>query len=269
MNKLKIIFQYIFGITLSLCLTLLVLVRILNKTVCKKEYIKSTLNETNYYETINRETLEEMKNYMISSGLPEEVLKDIYTKEEIKKDVNSFIDDYYEGKKHKVDKDRVKLRLTNNIDAYLKENHETVTSNHELNEFIEDITDIYEKEVTLYHFIDNYASVFYKISYYLNVVTTILFFVTIFIFVIECFLKTKFIGSIFISSGLNMLLILYFLSEKIDYKNILVISDYFSKVMKHIFEYILKISLTSSSILIILGLILNFVLSFEKRKLKK
>lgn len=266
MNKVKILFQYFLGILLTLLLTLFIIVLIFKGTIFKKDYLKSVLDETNYYETIYEETYEEMRIYMISSGLPAEVLKDIYTKKEIKKDVNTFIDYFYEGKKLNLDKKNVKKRLINNIQDYLNKNNETITHEEELNEFIDDIEEIYVNEVCLYHTFDSFANIFHKTINYIDIIVSVLFWIICVLFIIECLLKTKFIGSIISASGINILLIIFLIYEKIDYKNILIVSEYFSKAIKDIYQNIIHISMYTGIIFVIIGLLLCFVCSFEKRK---
>ena len=269
MNKIRIILQYFLGIIISLLLTVFILTFIFKKTISQKEFLKNTLEKTNYYETIYKETYEEMRIYMISSGLPEEVLKDIYTKKEIKKDVNTFIDYFYEGKKIELDKTSIKNKLMNNIQTYLSKNYETITHKEELSEFISDIEEIYRNEVCLYHTLDSFIKFFHKGINYINFIIDILFWVISILFILECLLKTKFMGAIISSSGINILLIIFLVYEKVDYKNLLIISEYFSKVIREIFQNIIHISIYTSTICIIIGLLLSFICSFEKKKSKR
>ena len=97
MEKFKIILNYVLGFILSLLVLCIILFGILKCTVFNPNYIKNALNKNNYYETIETNIHESMEAYMMSSGLPNDILNNLYTKKEIKNEVDNFIDNLFNG----------------------------------------------------------------------------------------------------------------------------------------------------------------------------
>ncbi len=266
MNRIKIILGYILGIITSILISSLVVILILKFTIFKKEYVKSVLVKNNYYSEVYENTLIEMKDYMTSSGLEEEVLDNLFSQESVKNDINKYIDELYKGNLYFPDIESMKEKLSQNIDTYLKNNNIDVTNRNELKLFINDITNIYNKEIRLYNIPNKLINPFNKVSNIIDKVILILSIITIVFSVILILFKTKYFGSVIMSSGLILLFIRFEIFEKIDIKNIILITEYFSKVLINILLDLVKLILYGSIILIVIGLILCFIESMEKKK---
>ena len=269
MNRFKIIFGYILGIITSILLSLLAILIIFKFTVFKKEYVYSVLDKTNYYNEVYENALIEMKDYMTSSGLEEEILNDLFTIDEVKDDVNKYFDYYYKGKVYNKDLSLMKEKLSNNIDTYLKNNNIDVTNRNELNSFINDITDIYNKEIMLYNVPNKIINPFIKISNLINKLIVILSIIIIIFSLILIVFKTKYISSVIMSSGLIIFFIRFLILEKIDIKNIILITEYASKVIIKVLLNILELLLRCSIYMILIGLVICLIESIVNNKKRK
>ena len=270
MNRVKLILSYLFGFITSVLLSILVILLLCKYSILNVDYIKNVLGKNNYYSEVYKGTLEEIEAYMISSGLEEEVLNNIFDESIIEKEVDNYLDSIYSGSEYTVDSQSVKDKLSTNIDNYLSSSNLEVTDKKELNLFINDIAKIYEDEIKFYN-----AAKFGKkyLTYGIKNIDKIISFIlgiSLISIIILLLLRCKFISSTIIGSGLILLFIRFMIFEKIDIKNILIISDYFSKVIKAVLNDLGHNILMSSILLIGIGLIILLIeLLGKKIKIKK
>lgn len=269
MNRVKLILSYLFGFITSVLLSLLVILLLCKYSILNENYIKNVLGKNNYYSEVYEGTLEEMKTYMISSGLEEDILDEIITESEIEKEVNKYIDSIYDNTEYKVDSESVRNKLTTNIDKYLNDNNLDVENRKELNMFINDMIKIYEDEIKFYN-IGKFGKEYINIAnIYIDNIIYIIFSVSLVLIIILILLKNKFISSSLLSSGLILLFIRFVIYEKIDIKNILIVSEYFSKSLKTVLYELGHNIFISSILLISIGLIIALIESIKFKGKKK
>ena len=267
MKKLKVIVKYFFGLILSILMAFLCLVLILKSTVLNKNYLIDTMIKENYYSKIYDEINVEMEAYMMSSGFDASILKDIYTIEEVKNDVNQYVSGLFEGKKIDIEKGKIKDNIQKNIDTYLKERNVKVVNESDVQLFIEEISDIYCDEVSFYHFLDFLVGNFEKIDYLINV--SIIISLIVIVLLIIMLIKSRILFSSFIASGLIIFFIVFFFQTEIMMDDVLIISLIFSSLVKNIYQTIMHYMVITSSFLIIFGIILLLINSMCKTKKKR
>ena len=265
MNRFKIILNYLLGFILCILITLLVTILILKYSIYNDKYLKRVLVNNDYYTKVYNESLEEMKDYMISSGLEEEVLNDIYSKETVKNDIDNYIDNYYKGKVIEINTEDIKSKLTKNINSYLKNQNVDVTNREELNLFIEDIGNIYSKEIKVYNYLDKVINIFNKVGSLLNKIIII---DTLLLIIVICLMKFK-ISSGIMASGITLLFIRFTTYDSLDASNVEIITSSFSEVFRSVFYSIGNMILIVSICLIVIGLIINIIESIDYKKEKK
>ena len=175
MNRLKIILGYILGLLVSVILLIIVFIIIIKTTIYNKEYLKKELINNNYYEMVSQDIISNMQNYSVSSGLPETVLENIFTKEEVIIDIDNYIDNLYDGVIYKKDTSEIKEKLNANIDEYLTKHELKVTTVDSLNMYKDDIGKVYAEEVELYNLLNNFIPKFQKINSILDKLTDLSF----------------------------------------------------------------------------------------------
>lgn len=270
MNKLKILLGYLFTFILSMILLVIISLLIVKLTIGNKQYLKNKLVENDYYASIALDIKEEMEDFMTSSGLPKDVLDDIYTLEEVQNDIDNYLNSFYVGEKYAIEKEELKTKLLENINTYLKENNFQITDSEEMTSFITEMEKIYQNKITLYGSLDSFTTSFSKMNSVVSVtiIILIIIFIAVLIMVIKT-LKVEYWHSIFIASGLMLLFIRLFILEKIDIENILLFSEFFSKVLQKVIMGINDILLTISIILFIFGILFSFCLSLCQPKRNK
>ncbi len=263
MNRFKIVLGYFLGFIGAIVLTGLVSLLIVKVTVLDSSYVKRKLDNNNYYEKVSGEIKEKMENYMVSSGLPETILDDLYSNEEIREDVNLFIDSIYRGKSITTNIDKVRDRLNDNINNYINDHDVKVTSKSYIESFVNNMVKFYEQEINFYGMVNGYIGYVPKIESYVNMGLVVLLILFVILLVSLLLLKVKYIGSVISASGLIILFIRIIFNEKIDYHNILVISDNFSNVVKLFVNNVNYLALILSIFLILLGIGINLAFSLQ------
>ena len=263
MNKIKIILSYILGFILSICLVLIVGIFVSKKTILNKKFMSRLMDENNYYELVYQSISEEIEDYMTSSGLEKEILNNVIIKDNVKNDIDNYMNSLYENKLYIIDTSYVENTLKDNINNYLKNLNLGVDNTNELDLFISDIGGIYKKQVSFYNTLDILNGKLYKISNLIDKYSILLYIITLLLIIIILIIRYINIGSVILSSGFMILLLKIFIYERIDVENVLLISDYFSNIIKSIFKYVGKYMINISIILIVLGFILCL---FKNRK---
>ena len=265
-NRIKIILGYLLGFVCSLIVSLLTILVILKFTIYNSSYVYNLVNKNDYYNKVSLDIREEMENYMVSSGFLESILDDIYTIDDVKKDINNYLDDLYLGQKTNVDKEKIESKLNDNIDKYLKESNLSVINEDDIKSFVSDISSIYEKEVTLYHTFDSFLSSFAKINKLINIgiIVSVVLVIVLFVVILKG-LKTISIGSSFIAASLILIFIRFVIVEKVDIENILLITENFSDILQIILLNIRKLLLISGIILAVLGFAIIVSTSYNKK----
>ncbi len=268
MNRAKFILSYIFGFIASTLISILVILLIGKFTILNIKYVESVLVKNNYYKEVYKGAYEEIENYMVSSGLEDVVLDKIFSEKDIKRDVNNYLEALYRGESYKVDTSFLNKKLSENIDNYLVSNNFDVEDRHELDLFISDVCNIYEKEVTFY---GSFKLLNKYINFGIDNINGLIILVSelsIICILTILILGNNIISSSIMSSGLILLFIRVMIYEKVDIKNIMIISNYFSESLKYILNRIGYDLLASSILLIVIGLIISIIEFVGKRKFK-
>ena len=268
-KKIKIILGYPLGFICALLISILTLLIILKTSIFNKDYVFKVIRENDYYEKIVDDTKEEMENFMVSSGFPYSILDDIYTIDDVKEDIDYYINNMYNGEKTVIDKKIISEKLNNNINDYLKKNNVSVLNPEDITSFVDEIASIYDKEVTLYHTFDGMLNKVPKLERLVNkgiiIVGSVLVVIIILLMVV---IKTISLGTCMFASSLILFFLRFVILEKIDIINILIVTEHFSDLIQIIMLDIRKLMLIASIILLIIGLMTILVSSIKNKSYK-
>lgn len=274
---MKRIIQYIVATILALAILALIIINILTSSVLSKEYILGKLQEQNYYEKTYNEVESNFENYINQSGLDEEVLKDIITKEKIQKDTKIIINNIYNGMDEKIDTEEIKNKLNENIDNSLNRK-KTATEQKAIDTFVDTICKEYETTISHTNYEKKINSTLNKINKYIDLANKALL-VVIGVSVLLLILLTirriyrilARIGTSFIIDGIILILAKIYISSKINVSTIMLLNSGVSDVLQSILNEILGKILYTGSILLSLGIILTIIYGIIKgvRKAKR
>ena len=270
MDKIKLLLKLTLGFITTIIFTLIVIFLILKITILNKNYVLKTLEETNYYNNLTEEIENDMGYNLLSSGLDKTVLNELVIKNEVKSAVMNLIDSIYSGNNYELNNKNITEKLNKNIDEYLKKNNIMIVDKKSLNSYTKKITEIYEKEISLYGYLNNHTTKFAKVNNLILIAIPILaLFFLLNLIIIKQKFNGRYAGVTILSSGLILLFIKEYIIKKVDFENLIVISETFSKTLKQILIDIDNYILIASILLIILGTLLNIINAYRKKKIKK
>lgn len=265
------IFRYIISIILAFLLMISILLtvalQIVSSTILNKDYILGKLDEANYYNNVYEQIKDSLAGYIGPSGLDEEVLENIYTREQVKEDINLIINNIYENKNDKINTEDIKEKLQNNIEASVGSGLLTKENKNSIEDFIDKIADEYVQNISHDPYFEKVGTIINKAKDVVGKVEGIIIFVPIILAVVILLLNIKqissairFIAISILTSGVIGIVIKVFLETKINISNILIINDSFSEVIKNVINSILN-NINTMSIIGIIGSIVLIVLT--------
>ena len=86
MKKLKVIARFLMAFILTISIVGFVLTYTLSNTILSEKYILSSLKKADYYNKIYESVETNFEKYIQQSGLDEDVIKNIVTKEQVEQD---------------------------------------------------------------------------------------------------------------------------------------------------------------------------------------
>lgn len=273
-NRIKIILYYLLEFILSILIFCLVSLILLKTTLYNPSYVKKQFINNNYYTNLSKSINEEMSNYIIQSGLTEDVIKNIYTEEILKETIENIIESTYKGKKVIIDTKKIENNLKANINNYLEKNNIEVKDQESLDKFIEQILNVYKDEVSLSNSIKYAEKIISKTKHLVtfgSILCIILIILTIII--IKKITKEKILTIPLFTTSLLFLFSILYINNSIIIDNIYIWDDNVSNLLHSIiYNIINKIKLYGIILFIIgcLDIIINKkIIKKLKRKLNK
>ena len=267
MKIFKNIISIILAFLLMLSILLTVALQIVSSTILNKDYIFGKLDEANYYNNVYEQIKDSLAGYIGPSGLDEEVLENIYTREQVKEDINLIINNIYENKDDKINTEDIKEKLQNNIEASVGSGLLTKENKKSIEDFIDKIADEYVQNISHDPYFEKLGIIMNKAKDIVGKVDGIIIFVPIILAVVILLLNIKqissairFISISILTSGLIGIALKLFIETKINISNILIINDSFSEVIKNVINSILN-NINTMSIIGIIGSIVLIVLT--------
>ena len=267
MKIFKNIITLILAFLLMLSILLTVIVQIVSTTILNKDYILGKLEEANYYNNVYEQIKDSFEGYIGPSGLDESVLENIYTRDQVKEDINLIINNIYENKNNKINTEDIEEKLQKNIESSVETRILTKETQKSIEDFIDKIADEYVQNISHDPYFEKLGIIMNKAKDIVGKVDGIIIFVPIILAVVILLLNIKqissairFIAISILTSGVIGIVIKVFLETKINISNILIINDSFSEVIKNVINSILN-NINTMSIIGIIGSIVIIVLT--------
>ena len=274
---IKKIMLYTINFFLVIFVFLLISLLVFSKTVFNKNYMLKVLEKENYYEETFLCVQDNFEKYSIQSGLDNEDLKDIYTKELVKQDIINVIDGIYEQKEINISTELIIKNLDDKINEILSKNNRTPDKEEKeaIKTFEGTIAKAYDDSILLSKaYIKDISNIFKRIENLLQkgliIDGAIILIVYLIIIIINKSIvgSLKFIGIDFMSVGIITILIKILLEKTV--RNILILNLVFSKVIISIANFIISKIFITGIIIAIIGLLLVFISNISMiRKYKK
>ena len=274
---MKRVIQYIIATILALAILALIIINMLSSTILSQEYILSKLQEQNYYDKIYEEAESNFENYIHQSGLDEEVLEGIVTKEKIQKDTKIIINNIYNGMDEKIDTEEIRNNLSEKINSSL-DGKISSSQQKSIDTFVDTICKEYETTISHTNYEKKINSIKKKADKYIDLAGKVLL-ITIGISVILLILLTikriyrivARIGTTLIIDGLLFILAEKYINSRIKIDTIMLLNKGISDVLQSILNEILLNILKTGSIMLGIGILLTIIYGIIKsiRKSKR
>ena len=181
----------------------------------------SKLQQQDYYEKIYEETKSNFENYIHQSGLDEEVLENIVTKEKIEKDTRKIINNIYNGMDEKVDTEEIKNKLNKNINNSLNGKISS-TQQKSIDTFVDTICKEYETTISHTNYEKKINNMLNQINKYIDlakkailVIIGVSIILLVLLTIKRIYRITAQMGTAFIIDGLILILAKKYISSKI------------------------------------------------------
>lgn len=258
---MKKILQYIIAVILAIAILGLIIVNMLSSTILSQKYILDKLQEQDYYDKIYEEAESNFENYIHQSGLEEEVIEGIVTKEKIQKDTKLIINNIYNGTDNKIDTEEIKNNLNEKIKNSL--NGQIFTSEQKsIDTFVDTICKEYEKTISHTNYENKINTIIKQANKYVKLVQKILIILAGILMVLLILTEINRIyniiakiGTAFVIDGLILILIEKYINSKIKIDTIVVLNKAVSNVLQNILNEIISNILKSGSIMLSLGIL--------------
>lgn len=250
MKILKEMFNFLLAFIITILIIVNFVVNMFSNTILEKKYIINQFEKNDIYGKIEVDLKNGFENYQYQSGLPEEVFEDLYTKDMIITDVNSMINNLYEGTKVINSSEKVKDKIVGNINTYLKDNNIVLNKieQENIDKFQDLIVNVYEDKVNvLNNKIEQIINIKEKIEKVVKFANVSLMISLVFILILTILINIKTIklcvrtiSISLLASGILLNLVPYVIYKNIDINNILLLSQTISDIIKNILYDILS-----------------------------
>ncbi len=265
--RMRMILHYLCKFILSIVFLLLVLLTTLRLTILSEKYMLKQFEKTGYFEKLSKTILDEMSNYIIQSGLDEEVLNNIYTTDMIEKDMHTIITSIYRNQDMNIDTTELKENLENNVAAYLEKNNIKVADQTSLDRFVDQIADVYQSKVSLSGNLNLVKGKLNKVITYVNIAVIALLITTILLSLfIKFYLKKEVFAIPFFTTAFLIFIGCYFFKNSININNIMILNKEISSFLTEILSKLLSRLNLIAIILMIIGIMETVILKIFKTK---
>ena len=266
-NKTKLVFYYLLEFILTVFVFITFILVFFKFTILNSNYLINKLEKNNYYHELSDIIRNDLEDYLMPSGLPNDVIDNIYTEDLLKHEVNNFIKNLYQGKKTDVNISEVQENLNNNIKNYLEKNNIIVRDENSLKTFTDEVMKIYVERIKITSRLELFGDTIFKVIKNLNkVLVSLIIIDSILCFIMIIIFRKKVLTIPLITSMILLLIVNYVLFEHIDIKHILFWNDSISHVMQSIFfDLSSKLKIISIIILVITFVLLLFTSAIKNK----
>lgn len=265
-RNLKKVARFIMEFILAISIIAFVLIHIISSTILQKTYVLSSFNKVDYYNRIYELVESNFAKYIQQSGLKEDILKDIITKEKIKEDTKKIIVNIYDGFFEEVTTTEISEKLKKNINDSLDNRDLSDEEEESIDVFIEQICNEYKESISYMQFENQINQGYKKIIKYVNLSNKIavsVMGVSAIILVLLNLRRFYRIGTNYgiaiLAAGIFLIICNIYITSNLDIKYLTIFNDPISDIVRNVVGDIFANILKDGIILTILGVVLIFV----------
>ena len=271
----KKIISYFLSFLLFISFSVTIFLAIFSNTILDSNFVIKVLDENDYYDMVDELIKDGFRDYIYQSGFDETILEDLYTRQELKKDVKLMISNLFFEQNEVIDTEKIKDRIRNNIDKYLEDNNLVLAEEQEgsVDKYIDLLAKNYEDKITLSAFLNQINDTTNKIKNMIEKYESYIYIMPILIAVLILLINIKKLHKVFlytgiagISSGITNIIISLFVESKITVNNIFIFNDAISIVIRNLINIYMKNIFVIGGLLIGVSTIFLLLHNFVKEK---
>lgn len=279
MKVVKKILTYIMAIIVTVLIVIYLIINLLSSTIMDRNYVFAQFEKNNYYEKVYNLVDSNFEKYIQQSGLNEDVIKNIVTKEKIEQDTKKILTNLYDGIEEEISTQDIADSLNEKINDSLNGRILTTSEKEAIAKFTQKICDEYKTTILHTSYEKNINTSYTQISAILKKVTKIatvalgiIVIIMIIINVKRIYKAANGIGISLTASGLILLATNIFIHTKIEIEAIAILNEPFSETLRSILNeiinniYVYGMGLTIAGVLLIIGS--NLIHNIKKYGLK-
>ena len=260
MKVITNIIKFIVLTILTVCIVSAGIITIVSSTILDQSYIMQKLEETNFYSDTYELVKSNFENYIYQSGLDEEVLNDICTKEKVKQDLNLILTNIYQGTDKKIDTAEIANKLNANIDKLDIKNSKNSKA---IEQFVTHICDEYTNTLIHTKYENDINEMYSKVTKLLdklyNAIVIVMVVDIIILIIINIKKSRKIIqdlGIALLSTSVFNIIINNIVNSKVNIQGIKIFNDTFSNSIISIIQEVLEKILSFGIGALVISLIL-------------
>lgn len=280
MKTITKIISYIFAFILIIILLAGMLLSITTRTVLNKEYMIANIEKTNYYEKVKQRLISQVTDYIEQSGLEDIKIENILTVEQIKKDVDTFVTQVYNGEEITVNQNELRQQLESELEK-LQQNGLTLTvvEKKSVDKVFDTIETTYASEVvygTYSKYIESVPKIINVVNNAIPIAKIAIGISLIALIVIILLVNLKqiknglrYIGISVLSSGILMIGINAFAKISMDIKNLFIMNRAMSDLVINVYSNYLSKVVITGIVGVVIGIICIIIGATAKPKVEK
>jgi len=270
---MKKVLTHFINFVLGVTIFIFVIILIVKTTVLNEKYIFKTLEDNYYYSEIYDIIINNFESNLIQSGLDDNIIYELITKEKVENDVKTVLQGIYHNIEINIDTNILTKNLNNKVDEIFKSLHRTPNKEEQedIKRLENTIVEVYKDEITYdLNTVNSISAKVVKINTIVNSLLIILGIIIVVLLLVEMFLFNEFIrnmGIAILSSSLITIIIRLIIGSK--YKNILIFNEIFSKIVVSVVNNFLTNVFVIGIYLSIIGLVLIIIEIYKKILMNK
>ena len=147
--SLKKVLYAILSFILAICLVFCSVITVLRITFFNSSFLSDTLNSSEYYKDLCVEITDNLTDLGDASGLDKTFFEGFVSEVLVREDVQSYISDFYEGNKPKVNTSKFDSSLQVALEKYIKTNNIRNVNDESLHYFAANASRIYTDSIKI------------------------------------------------------------------------------------------------------------------------
>lgn len=280
MRVLKKIITFILMLIVTISTLTYIIINLINNSIMEETYILSKLSKNSYYAKTYNLLESNFENYVQQSGLEENVIRNIATEEQIKKDTQIILANIYDGTNEEISTEPVRTKLDENIKKSLGSRTLNQSEINAIEQFKNVICEEYKKTILHTGYEKNIFNLYQKTAKYIKLAQKIMILTSGIAIILIIILRShkiykaiSCIGTAMLSTGGLLLALSYWIKIKIDLASISILNEAFSDVVTNILQEnaskLLKNGVIFTAIGLLLIIISNMVHNLKKYNQQK